>query len=95
MAKGQITKPTAAAVVYPLNHRATFDDITIQNNTTEIIAITITAQDIQRTSPLVYSAPAAGALNIAPAAVGVLNQPATAMLISGGGVGVINVVEAY
>lgn len=95
MAKGQITKPTAAAVVYPLNHRATFDDITIQNNTSDAITVTITAQAIQRTSPLVYSAPASGALVIVAGAVGVLNQPATAMQLSGAGTGVVNVVEAY
>jgi len=95
MAKNSITKPTAAAVTYPLNHRATFDDITIQNNTTDAITVTITAQNVQRVAVPVYSAPAAGALVIAAAAVGVLNQPATAMLLSGAGTGVINVVEAY
>jgi hypothetical protein len=53
----QITKPTAAAVTYPLNHRATFDDITIQNNTSGSITVTITAQNVQRVASPVYSAP--------------------------------------
>jgi hypothetical protein len=95
MAKGQITKPTAAAVTYPLNHRATFDDITIQNNTSGSITVTITAQNVQRVASPVYSVPAAGALAIAAGAVGVLKQPATAMLLSGTGTGVIHIVEAY
>ena len=95
MARNTITKPTAAAVVFPLNHRATFDGISIQNNTSNTITVTITAQNVQRVASPVYSAPAAGTLVIAAAAVGVLNQPATAMLLSGAGTGVINVVEAY
>lgn len=95
MAKNAITKPTAAAVTYPLNHRATFDDITIQNNTSDSITVTITAQNVQRVAVPVYSPPASGALVITAGAVGVLNQPATAMLLSGAGTGVINVVEAY
>ena len=95
MARNTITKPTAAAVVFPLNHRATFDDITIQNNTSNTITVTVTAQAIQRVAPLVYSQPAAGALVIAAAAVGVLTQPATAMLLSGAGTGTIDIVEAF
>lgn len=95
MARNTITKPTAAAVVFPLNHRATFDDITIQNNTSNTITVTVTAQAIQRVTPLVYSQPAAGALVIAAAAVGVLTQPATAMLLSGAGTGTIDIVEAF
>ena len=95
MAKNAITKPTAAAVTFPLNHRATFADITIQNNTSDSITVTITAQNVQRVASPVYSAPAAGALVITAGSVGVLNQPATAMLLSGAGTGVINVVEAY
>ena len=95
MAKGKITKATADPVIYPLNHRASFDDITIQNNTGASITVTITAMDVQTESPIVWSAPAAGALTIAAAAIGVLNQPATAMQISGTGTGVIHVVEAY
>ena len=95
MANNQITKPTAAAVTYPLNHRATFDDITIQNNTSNTITVTVTAQAIQRVTPIVYSTPAAGALVIAAAAVGVLTQPATAMLLSGAGTGTIDIVEAF
>ena len=95
MAKGKITKPTADPVIYPLNHRACFDDITIQNNTSASITVTITAMDVQTESPIVWSAPAAGALTIAAAAIGVLNQPATAMQISGTGTGTVHVVEAY
>ena len=95
MARNTITKPTAAAVVFPLNHRATFDDITIQNNTSNTITVTVTAQAIQRVTPIVYSTPAAGALVIAAAAVGVLTQPATAMLLSGAGTGAIDIVEAF
>lgn len=95
MARNTITKPTAAAVVFPLNHRATFDDITIQNNTSNTITVTVTAQAIQRVTPIVYSTPSAGALVIAAAAVGVLTQPATAMLLSGAGTGTIDIVEAF
>jgi hypothetical protein len=95
MAKNAITKPTAAAVTYPLNHRATFDDITIQNNTSDSITVTITAQNVQRVASPVYSAPSAGSVGYRCRAVGVLNQPATAMLLSGTGTGVINIVEAY
>lgn len=95
MARNTITKPTAAAVTFPLNHRATFDDITIQNNTSDAITVTITAQAIQRVAVPVYSPPAAGALVIAAAAVGVLTQPATAMLLSGAGTGTIDIVEAF
>lgn len=95
MAKGKITKPTADPVIYPLNHRAAFDDITIQNNTSASITVTITAMDVETESPIVWSAPAAGALTIAAAAIGVLNQPATAMQIAGTGTGVVHVVQAY
>jgi hypothetical protein len=62
MARNTISKPTAAAVTYPLNHRATFDYITIQNNTSNTITVTITAQNVQRVASPVYSAPAAGTL---------------------------------
>lgn len=95
MARNTITKRTAAAVTFPLNHRATFDDITIQNNTSDAITVTITAQAIQQVASPVYSAPAAGALVIAAAAIGVLTQPATAMLLSGTGTGTIDIVEAF
>lgn len=95
MAKNFITKPTADPVVFPINHRATFDDITIQNNTTDSITITITAMNVQNESPIVWSTPAAGALTIAAAAVGVLLQPATAIQISGAGTGKVHIVEAY
>lgn len=95
MAKYSITKPTAAAVTFPLNHRATFDDVTIQNNTDAALTVTITAQNVQKVASPVYSAPAAGALVIAAAAVGVLSQPATAMLLSGTGTGTVDIVEAF
>lgn len=97
MAKGEITKPDANPVVYPLNHRASFDDITIQNNTGAAVTVTITAQNVQKVASgsVVWSAPAAGALVIAAGTAGVLLQPATAMLLSGTGTGKINVVEAY
>lgn len=95
MAKHTISKPTAAAVVFPLNHRASFDDVTIQNNTSDILTVTITAENVQRVASPVYSAPAAGALTIAAGAIGVLLQPATAMLLSGAGTGRVDIVEAY
>lgn len=97
MAKGEITKPDANPVVYPLNHRASFDDITIQNNTGADITVTITAQNVQKVASgsVVWSAPAAGALVITAGSVGALMQPATAAKFSGTGTGKINVVEAY
>lgn len=95
MAKGKITKPTADPVIYPLNHRSTFDDITIQNNTSASITVDITAMDVETESPIVWSTPAAGALSIAAGAVGVLTQNATAARFSGTGTGLIHVVQAY
>jgi hypothetical protein len=95
MAKNRITKATAAAVIYPMNHRECFDDVTIQNNTDAAISVKITAMNVQTESPIVYSNPAEGALSVAAGAIGVLRQPATAMEISGTGTGVVHIVEPY
>lgn len=94
MAQRSITKPTAAAVIYPVNHRATIDSITIQNLTGAALGVKITAGAIQRES-VTYSDPAAGVLSIAANAVGIVQQPCTAMELSGAGTGTIKIVEEF
>lgn len=94
MAQRSITKPTAAAVIYPVNHRATIDSITIQNLTGAALTVKITAGAIQRET-VTYSDPAAGVLSIAVNAVGAVSQPCTAMEFSGAGTGTVKVVEEF
>jgi hypothetical protein len=94
MAQRSITKPTAAAVVYPTNHRADVDSYTIQNLTDAALTVKVTAGAIQRES-VVYADPAAGALSLAVNAVGEINQPVTAIEFSGTGTGKVNIVEQF
>lgn len=94
MAQRSITKPTAAAVIYPINHRATVDSITIQNLTSAALGVKITAGAIQRES-VTYSDPAAGVLSIAANSVGVISQPCTALELSGLGTGTVKIVEEF
>jgi len=94
MAQRSISKPTASAVIYPVNHRATVDSITIQNLTSAALTVKITAGAIQREA-VTYSDPAAGVLSIAANAVGVVTQPCTAMEFSGTGTGKVNVAEEF
>lgn len=94
MAQRSITKPTAAAVYYPVNHRATIDSMTIQNLTGAALVVKVTAGKIQQ-GAATYSDPAAGALSIATNAVGVISQPCTALEFSGTGTGVVNIVEEF
>jgi hypothetical protein len=94
MAQRSITKPTAAAVVYPANHRANVDSYTIQNLTDAALTVKVTGGAIQREA-VVFSDPAAGVLSIAINAIGEVNQPVTALEFSGTGVGKVNVVEQF
>lgn len=94
MAQRSIPKPTAAAVIYPVNHRATIDSITIQNLTSASLTVKITAGAIQREA-VTYSDPAAGVLSIATNAVGVISQPCTALELSGTGTGSVKIVEEF
>ena len=95
MAKNAISKPTAAAVVFPANHRATFDSIAIQNNTSDTITVQVTLANVQGGETPVWANPAAGALTLAIGAVGVVTHPVTAIQFSGAGVGKVAVSEAY
>lgn len=94
MAQRSISKPTAAAVIYPVNHRATIDSITIQNLTGAALGVKVTAGKIQRET-VTYSDPSAGVLSIAANAVGVITQPCTALELSGTGTGTVNIVEEF
>lgn len=94
MAQRSIPKPTAAAVIYPVNHRATIDSITVQNLTSASLTVKITAGAIQRET-VTYSDPAAGVLSIAANAVGVISQPCTALELSGTGTGTVKIVEEF
>ena len=94
MAQRSITKPTAAAVIYPANHRAAVDQYTIQNLTDAALVVKVTAGAIQREA-VVFADPAAGALSIAVNAVGNVSQPVTAFEFSGTGTGKVNVVEQF
>lgn len=94
MAQRSITKPTVAAVIYPVNHRATIDSLTIQNLTSAALGVKITAGKVQR-GAVVYSDPASGVLSIAANAVGTVTQPCTALELSGTGTGTIEVVEEF
>ena len=94
MAQRSITKPTAAAVYYPVNHRATIDSMTVQNLTGANITVKLTAGKIQH-GAVTYSDPTAGALSIAANAVGVISQPCTALEFSGTGTGLVNIVEEF
>jgi hypothetical protein len=94
MAQRSITKPTAAAVVYPTNHRASVDCYTIQNLTDAALVVKVTAGAIQREA-VTYSDPAAGALSLVANAVGEVNQPVTALEFSGTGTGKVNIVEQF
>lgn len=95
MAKNAISKPTAAAVVFPVNHRSTFDSIAIQNNTNNTLTVLVTLVDVQGGETPVWTNPAAGALTLAVGAVGVVTHPITAAQFSGAGTGKIAVTEAY
>jgi len=94
MAQRSITKPTAAAVVYPANHRANVDQYTIQNLTDAALVVKVTGGAIQREA-VTYSDPAAGAISLAVGAIGNVSQPVTAFEFSGTGVGKVNVVEQF
>lgn len=94
MAQRKITKPTAAAVIYPTNHRVVIDTYTIQNLTSAALTVKVTAGAIQRES-VTYSDPSSGVLSIAANAVGVVTQPVTAFEFSGTGTGTVNVVEQF
>lgn len=94
MAQRSITKPTVAAVIYPVNHRATIDSLTIQNLTGATLGVKITAGAIQREA-VTYSDPAAGVLSIAANAVGVISQSCTALELSGLGTGSIKISEEF
>lgn len=94
MAQRSISKPTAAAVIYPINHRATIDSITIQNLTSAALGVKVTAGKIQR-GAVTYSDPTAGVLSIAANAVGVITQPCTALELSGTGTGTVEIVEEF
>jgi hypothetical protein len=94
MAQRSITKPTAAAVVYPTNHRASVDCYTIQNLTDAALVVKVTAGAIQRET-VTYSDPAAGAISLAVGAIGEVSQPVTALELSGTGTGTVKIVEQF
>jgi len=94
MAQRIITKPTAAAVVYPVNHRVDVDGYSIQNLTGAALTVKVTAGAIQHET-VTWSDPAAGVLSIAAGAIGEVSQPVTALEFSGTGTGKINVVEQF
>ena len=96
MATNTYQKPDANPVTVPLNHKRLSDiDVTIQNNTSGSLAITVTADNVQRVSSPTYNDPDSGALSIAAGAIGVLSEPYAAFLATGTGTGEIKIVEPY
>lgn len=95
MAKNAISKPTADAVVFPVNHRSTFDSIAIQNNTSDTLTVLVTLVNLQGGDAPAWANPAAGALTLAVGAIGTVTHPITAAQFSGAGTGKIAVTEAY
>ena len=94
MAQRSISKPTAAAVVYPTNHRANVDQYTIQNLTNAALVVKVTAGAIQRET-VTWSDPATGVLSIAANAVGEVEQPVTALQFNGTGTGTVQITEQF
>lgn len=94
MAQRSISKPTAAAVVYPVNHRAKIAGVSIQNNTGAAIGVKLTNKAIQRETP-VWSDPATGVLSIAAGASDLVSQNSTAFQFSGTGTGSIDITEVF
>lgn len=103
MARNYITKPSASAVVFPVNHRAAFDGIFIQNKTNGDIVIKVTGDNVQSvpSGSVVWSNPTTSAtypsatFTLPTLESALLQTPCTALQFSGAGVGVINVSESY
>ena len=85
-------KPSASAVIWPLNDRALDPAVTIQNETGALITVTVTAMPIQTGTP-VYAAPAQGALTIADGASAILTNRYTAMTLAGAGTGFLYILQ--
>jgi hypothetical protein len=101
MAKGKITKPSAAAVVYPINHRMSYSGIFIQNKTNGNITVKVSGDDPQNDLPMTFSNPTVSTTYptspvVLPAGEALLlDTPCTALEFSGAGVGMINIVESF
>lgn len=103
MAKNYITKPDASAVVFPVNHRSTFDGIFIQNKTSGDIIIKVTGDDVQSiasgsvvwSNPTTSSTYPSATFTLPTLESALLQTPCVALQFSGAGVGVINVSESF
>lgn len=95
MAQTTLQKPTAAAVIFVLNHKSwTEAKVSFQNNTTDILAVTITNENVQTTANPVFVDPPIGPLIIAVGAIEQLDGPFEAAEFAGTGTGKIDIVSA-
>ena len=95
MAQVTVDKPTASAVVFPLNHKSWSEaKASIQNNTSAALTVQVTNQNIQETTSPVFADPPSGPLSIAVGDVGLLDGPFEAANFDGLGTGTIDVVQS-
>lgn len=97
MAKNAITLEADTAKVFPINHRATEDVLSIQNNTTGTLSVKVTNDNVQKVAPgsVNWVDPAAGALTIAADTVSRLIGPYVAMQLTSTAAGEVKIVEQY
>lgn len=95
MAKNYVTLAAAADKVFPLNHRSTDSRISIQNNTSGILTVTVTNDDVQRNPSPVFADPPDGALTVAAGAIGITTGPFVALNLNSVGAGEVAIVEEY
>lgn len=95
MAKNYITLEAATDKVFPLNHRSGDSRTTIQNNTSGILTVTVTNDNVQRNSSPVFAAPPSGALTIAAGAISVVEGPFVALNLNSAGAGQVSIAEEF
>jgi hypothetical protein len=97
MAKNTITLVADTPRVFPLNHRAYDNIVSIQNQTGAELTVKVTNDNVQRVASgsVVWSDPEAGALAIADGSVGKVNGPHTALQLESTSGGAVKIVEQY
>lgn len=97
MAKNTITLEANTPKIFPINHRAAEDVLSIQNNTGGNLSVTVTNDNVQKvpSGDVVWTEPAAGALTIATETVDRLIGPYVAMKLESTAAGEVKIVEQY
>lgn len=95
MAKNKISKPTASAVVFPLNHRAWGSSFTVQNLTNAALTVRVTNENVQQVASPTFDDPDGTAVSIAVNDTARISGPFVAAEFSGTGTGEVAIAELF